>query len=91
VQELLGHRELRTTMIYTHVLDRGPFGAASPFDRLLGLGPPPRPASLATPSLPASYAAPARSPTPLPGLPATANSRDLARSSPRPGSPRSRT
>ncbi len=33
-QELLGHRELRTTMIYTHVLDRGPFGTPSPADRL---------------------------------------------------------
>jgi integron integrase len=34
VQELLGHREVRTTMIYTHVLDRGPFGTPSPADRL---------------------------------------------------------
>jgi len=34
VQDLLGHRELRTTMIYTHVLDLGPRGVRSPADRL---------------------------------------------------------
>jgi integron integrase len=36
VQELLGHRSVATTMIYTHVLNRGPAGARSPADRLLG-------------------------------------------------------
>ena len=36
VQELLGHKGVATTMIYTHVLNRGPAGVQSPVDRLLG-------------------------------------------------------
>jgi len=34
VQELLGHRSVQTTMIYTHVLQRGPLAVPSPADRL---------------------------------------------------------
>jgi site-specific recombinase XerD len=32
VQELLGHRSVQTTMVYTHVLMRGGLGVRSPLD-----------------------------------------------------------
>jgi site-specific recombinase XerD len=32
IQELLGHRDVATTMIYTHVLNRGASGVKSPLD-----------------------------------------------------------
>jgi site-specific recombinase XerD len=32
IQELLGHKDVSTPMIYTHVLNRGPLGVRSPAD-----------------------------------------------------------
>ena len=33
IQALLGHKDVRTTMIYTHLVGRGPMGVVSPLDR----------------------------------------------------------
>jgi site-specific recombinase XerD len=38
IQELLGHRDVRTTMIYTHVLNQGGHGVRSPLDQLGAFG-----------------------------------------------------
>ncbi len=34
IQDMLGHDDLNTTMIYTHVVKNGPYGVTSPLDRL---------------------------------------------------------
>jgi integron integrase len=42
IQKLLGHRDVRTTMIYAHVVNRGPLGVKSPLDEIDPITPPQR-------------------------------------------------
>jgi hypothetical protein len=62
VQELLGHRNVRTVMIYTHVLNRGPAAVRSPADVLVAGSLPRLPAEGVV--LPGRYPAARRSLTP---------------------------
>ncbi|MCC6764916.1 MAG: integron integrase [Deltaproteobacteria bacterium] len=66
VQELLGHRDVTTTMIYTHVLNQGPGAVRSPLDGLLVSSGRDADASLPPPSPrpPRAYLAVPRKPTP---------------------------
>ncbi len=71
IQKLLGHADVRTTMIYTHVLNRGPHGVRSPLEALGDLSQPP--VSPLVPSPPVSpVSLPVSPPVPTDSSPAPA-------------------